>query len=82
MATDKSQKAFSQKQKVLEHLKQYRTITSLEAITHYGCTRLASRINDLRNEGHHITTKNVVESDGTHYGIYTLVKAAKTTRTK
>ena len=77
MSTDKSKKALSQKAKILRHLKTCRTITSWEAITLYGCTRLAPRINDLRNDGHHIVTKNVVESDGTHYGIYTLVKAAK-----
>lgn len=61
MATDKSQKALSQKQKVLKHLKQHRTITSWEAITHYGITRLASRISDLRNDGVAIVAKMVYD---------------------
>lgn len=35
-------------QKVIEHLQTYGTITSLEAINLYGCTRLSAVIYNLR----------------------------------
>lgn len=38
----------SQTDMVLKHLKSGKTLTSLEAIKKFGITRLASRINDLR----------------------------------
>jgi hypothetical protein len=44
----------TQKDAVLWHLQKYGTITSLEAIKHYGCTRLASVIFNLKKEGYNI----------------------------
>lgn len=41
----------SQKQAILERLKQGGSITSMEALRDFGCFRLASRISDLRSEG-------------------------------
>jgi len=46
----------SQKTEILEDLQNGHQITQLDAITEYGCYRLASRINDLRGEGHEIST--------------------------
>jgi hypothetical protein len=40
----------TQKEQVLDHLKKYKSITSLEAIKAYRITRLASVIFDLREE--------------------------------
>tara|TARA_R100001594_G_scaffold80364_1_gene114870 strand:- start:394 stop:615 length:222 start_codon:yes stop_codon:yes gene_type:complete len=44
----------NQKQAVLYHLQQYQTITSLEAISEYGATRLSDIIFRLRKEGYNI----------------------------
>lgn len=42
--------------KVLNHLKQYGSITSLEAFNMYGATRLSAIIFRLRNRGYDIET--------------------------
>lgn len=49
--------------KVLEYMRRYGSITQLEALRDIGCMRLASRISDLRQQGHAIgrrmkTSKN------------------------
>jgi hypothetical protein len=44
----------NQKQAVLNHLKEFQTITSLEAISEYGATRLSGIIFTLRKEGYNI----------------------------
>ncbi|MBO6272870.1 DNA-binding protein [bacterium] len=54
---------------VLEHLKKYGHITSMEAITKYRITRLASVIFRLRKLGYNIDT---IEKNGKNgYGAYT-----------
>ncbi len=40
--------------KVLEYMKTWGSITQLEALRDIGCMRLASRISDLRKDGHAI----------------------------
>ena len=44
---------------VLRHLEDYGSITQMDAIRDYGIMRLASRVNDLRREGHPIITEVV-----------------------
>jgi len=61
----------SQNQKVLEHLKKYRTITTWTAITRYHITRLSGRIYDLIKSGHNITAKIVYEKNK-HWAEYRL----------
>ena len=51
-----------QKYQVLNYLQEGKTITSLEALDKFGCMRLASRINELRYEGHDINT--ILKSNG------------------
>ena len=51
--------AKSQREAVQIHLINKRSITSLEAINLYGCTRLASVIHRLRRYGMTIETKQV-----------------------
>jgi hypothetical protein len=51
-----------QKYQVLNYLQKGKTITSLQALDKFGCMRLASRINELRYEGHDINT--ILKSDG------------------
>lgn len=44
----------SQKQRVLEYIQQFGSITTLEAFSDLGITRLSARIYELRDEGHEI----------------------------
>ena len=52
-------KKLSQKQKVLRHLKQIGSITSLEAFNDYAIMRLTSRICELKDEGYDIKSELV-----------------------
>ena len=45
--------------RLLRYLKQYKTITSLEAIRDLGNTRLSASIFNLRRDGYDIPTRNV-----------------------
>lgn len=45
--------------KVLDHLKQGNSITSMEAIQRWKCTRLASRIKEIDNMGYDIDTEYI-----------------------
>ena len=49
----------TQCERILRHLEDYGSITSLEAVREYGIMRLASRINDLRKRGFPIVTETV-----------------------
>ena len=46
----------SQCNDILHHMQTQGGLTTLDALDLYGCFRLASRINDLRNDGHDIVT--------------------------
>ncbi len=52
----------SQEAQILQHLKTS-PITPLEALSSYGCLRLAARISDLRDRGHRIETVMVDQGD-------------------
>jgi hypothetical protein len=70
--------AITQCERILRHLKDYGSITSLEAVNEYGIMRLASRINDLRSEGIAIvsemkTGKNRY-GETTHFAVYRLAE--------
>ena len=47
------------KEIILEHLQEHGSITSLEAIEKYKCTRLAQYIHLLRKEGYVIESEDV-----------------------
>lgn len=49
----------------------------MEALTEYGCFRLAARIHNLRAEGNHIETTYVTEGNKT-FAEYALIKLAET----
>lgn len=59
------------KERILEHLQKYGTITSWEAIMDYGCTRISQYILLLRKENYPIVSvrKNVK----TRYGYNTSI---------
>lgn len=44
----------TQAQRVLAYMREFGSITQLEALSDLGCMRLASRITDLRKQGHEI----------------------------
>lgn len=46
----------SQEFDILLHLRDYGSITPLDALRKFGCFRLGARINDLRNQGYEIET--------------------------
>lgn len=48
----------SQSSKILQHLRK-RPLTPLQALSYYGCLRLAARIADLRKKGYIIHTETV-----------------------
>jgi hypothetical protein len=47
----------SQNKQIADYLNKGKKLTTLDALNKFGCFRLASRINDLRNEGMNIKTK-------------------------
>ena len=64
--------------KVLAYMKQFGSITQLEALSDLGCMRLASRISDLRQQGIAIgrrmkTSKNRYGED-VHFAEYFLIE--------
>ena len=66
----------TQCERVLRHLEDYGSITSLEAVNEYGIMRLASRINDLRGMGYPILSERATGknryNEPTSYSIYRL----------
>ena len=68
----------TQCERIIRHLEDYGTITSLEAIVEYGILRLASRINDLKRMGYAISPETQTGKnrygESTHFSVYKLVK--------
>lgn len=66
----------TQNERIIRHLTDYGSITSMEAMTEYGIMRLASRINDLRRLGYPIIGETVAGlnryGEATHYSRYRL----------
>jgi hypothetical protein len=67
----------SQNEKILEHLQTYGSISPLEAMSEYGCMRLASRISDLKRQGYPILagrgqSKNR-NGETVHFAVYRLI---------
>lgn len=66
-------KAPTQKQLVLDHLRNKGSISSMEAFELYDITRLAAVIFDLRADGYRITAEDETSKRGKHYARYRLV---------
>lgn len=65
------QSSESQCKKILTWLQQGNTLTPIEALNQFGCFRLASRINDLRQRGIDICKRMVKNPDnGKRYAEY------------
>jgi len=52
-------KTLTQKERIIRHLKDKESITSLEAMKEYGIMRLTSRICELKDEGYKIRSEFV-----------------------
>lgn len=65
-------KTQTQTQRILARLEKGKSITPMEALEKYGCFRLSARIDDLRNEGHHVIT-NYVTKNGKRFASYELL---------
>lgn len=72
----------SQNDAILNHLRQERTITALEALELYGSFRLAARIKDLREAGHIINTDRITVGKQKTVAEYTLIKEAGTNKSE
>jgi hypothetical protein len=67
-STERAQSfGFSQKAQVLQALQAGRELTPLDALSYFGCFRLAARVAELRAEGHPIET---TKTDG--HAVYRL----------
>lgn len=68
----------TQCERVLRHLEDFGSITSLEAMSEYGIMRLASRIADLKGQGYPIVSERVTGKnryeEQTSYSVYRLAK--------
>lgn len=71
MATEFSEKA-TQCEMLLDYLHKYGNITQLEAIRAFGCSRLAARVSDLRDDGYPIITEINPLKGAKKYAIYRL----------
>lgn len=56
----------TQNEMIINHLREYGSITQLEALRDYGCMRLASRISDIRKTG--IKIIRLTETSRNRYG--------------
>lgn len=56
----------TQCEKVIRHLEDYGSLSSMEAVQEYGIMRLASRVSDLKRLG--FPVKRVMESSKNRYG--------------
>ena len=67
--------------RILRHMRDFGTISSLEAIAEYGILRLASRISDLKKRGYKITSTTGTAmnryGETTHYSVYKLMEDNK-----
>lgn len=61
----------TQKQQIQAYLTKGKSLTPIDALTKFGCFRLAARIADLRNEGLNIATK-IVTKKGKSYASYSI----------
>ena len=62
----------SQKQRILDALKQGRKLTPADAVTEFRCYRLAAHIHQLRKEGWSIETRDIPTGKGPSYAEYSL----------
>lgn len=62
----------TQKQKILNHLSNGKSLSPLQALGLFGCYRLASRVHDLKRDGHPIETIIKGDDQGRTYASYVM----------
>ena len=71
----------TQRDRVLQYIRENNYITSYQAYTELGCTQLATRISELKQRGFSFRKERVktvnMYGDPTHFDMYILVKAAE-----
>lgn len=67
-----TKKKMSQEDIVLNHLRRYGSITSMQAFERYQITRLSAKIFNLREEGYRIPMRWETSQRGNRYGRYFL----------
>lgn len=71
----------TQLEDIAKWLKSGKTLTSMQALSMFGCARLASRINDLRRDGWQIRTEMLPiktrRNRGTKIARYSLASKAR-----
>ncbi len=53
----------NQKEKIIEHIKKYGSITSYEAYIDLGITQLGARLDDLKKEGYEFETEWITKKN-------------------
>ena len=66
----------TQCEKVLKHMREHGSISTIEAFTEYGITRLSARVWDLRNDGVEIESEMVTKKRGGTTVTYAVYKLA------
>jgi hypothetical protein len=62
----------TQNAQILKHLRAGKPLTPIEAFNRYKCMRLASRIQDLEEDGHRIKSRMVKLASGKRVASYQL----------
>lgn len=60
----------SQKDRILTALQSGRRLTAIDALSEFGCFRLAARIKDLHNQGYKIIHKMIKSANGKKFAEY------------
>lgn len=60
----------SQNKRILAYLEDGNRVTGLEAISLFGCIRLAARISELRSQGHNIRKETITTPTGKRIAQY------------
>lgn len=69
---DNENKSMSQNKQIEAYLRNGGRLTQMDALRQFGCFRLASRVNDLRNKGLDIVTDKVTTPSGKTVAEYRL----------
>jgi hypothetical protein len=67
----------SQRDAILAHLQEGRTLTALEALDRFGCNRLAARIGELKAAGWDIRSRMIEIDSGKHVAEYRLASGGR-----
>ncbi len=62
------------KLQIMRHFRKGLTLTARESIDLFNKDRLAARIHELREDGHHILTTPEPNDNGGNHGRYSLIK--------